>query len=52
MAGQLQGTRKKKYQEEVIKYGFTSVIINGEGRPQLIICCEVQANESLKEIYI
>jgi hypothetical protein len=34
MAGPLKDMRKRKYQEEVIKYGFTSVVLNGEERPQ------------------
>jgi hypothetical protein len=33
MAGSLKDTRKRKYQEEFIKYGFTSVLISGEERP-------------------
>jgi hypothetical protein len=48
MAGPLKDTRKRKYQEEFIKYGFTSVVISGEERPQCVICCEVLANESFK----
>jgi hypothetical protein len=42
MAGQ------RKYQEEFIKYGFTSIVISGEEWPQCVICCEVPANESFK----
>jgi hypothetical protein len=49
MVGPLKDTRKRKYQEEFIKYGFTSRVINGDERPQYVICCEVLANESLKE---
>jgi hypothetical protein len=44
----LKDTRKRKYQEEFIKYGFTSTVIDGEERPQCVICCEVLANESFK----
>jgi hypothetical protein len=46
--GPLKDTRKRKYQEEFIKYGFTSIVINGEERPQFVICCEVLANLSFK----
>jgi hypothetical protein len=45
MARPLQNTRKRKYQEEFIKYGFTSLIIDGEETPQGTICYEVQACE-------
>jgi hypothetical protein len=49
MAGPLKAARKRKYQEElIIKYGFTSVVINAEERSQCVICCEVLANESFK----
>jgi hypothetical protein len=41
MAGPLKDTRKRKYQEELIKYGFISIAINGDARPQNVICCEV-----------
>jgi hypothetical protein len=48
MAGPLKDTRKRKYQGEFIKYGFTSIVISGEERPQCAICCEVLANESFE----
>jgi hypothetical protein len=48
MAGPLKDTRKRKYREELIKYGFTSIVINGEERPQCVTCSEVLANESFK----
>jgi hypothetical protein len=41
-----EGGRKCK--EELINYGFTSTVINGEETPQSVICCEVLANESFK----
>jgi hypothetical protein len=47
MAGPLKDTRKRKYLEE-LKYGFTSIVINREERPQCVIRCEVLANESFK----
>ena len=28
--------------------GFTSIIINGEERPQSVICCKTQTNDSVK----
>jgi hypothetical protein len=42
----MKDMRKRKYQEDFIKVGFTSVVINGSERPQCIICYEVLANES------
>jgi hypothetical protein len=48
MAGPLKDTRERKYLEELIKYRFTSIVINGEERPQCVICCEVLENESFK----
>jgi hypothetical protein len=48
MAGPLKDKRKRKYQEEFLKYGFTSVVISGEERPRYVICCEVLENESFK----
>jgi hypothetical protein len=44
----MKDTRKRKYQKEFIKYGFTSIVINAEERPQCVVCCEVLANESFK----
>jgi hypothetical protein len=52
MAGPFKDTRKRKYREELIKYGFTSIVINGEERPQCVIFCEVLANESFKVMLI
>jgi hypothetical protein len=48
MAGPLKDTKKMKYEEEFMKHGFTSVVINGKERPQCVKCCEVLANESFK----
>jgi predicted transcriptional regulator len=42
----MKDMRKRKYQEDFIKVGFTSLVINGSERPQYIICFEVLANES------
>jgi hypothetical protein len=41
----MKDTRKGKYQEDFIKLGFTSIVINDDERPQCVICCEVLANE-------
>jgi hypothetical protein len=31
---QMKVTRKRKYQKDFVKFGFTSIIINGDERPQ------------------
>jgi hypothetical protein len=47
LAGPTKDIRKRKYQEDFIKFVFTSTVGNGEERLQCVICCEVLANESL-----
>ena len=37
------------YNEDFLKFGFTSVEVNGEVRPQCMLCLEVLAHSSLKE---
>ncbi|CAH2102489.1 unnamed protein product [Euphydryas editha] len=39
---------KRKYDGDYIKLGFTSIEINGESRPQCVICTTVLANDALK----
>lgn len=39
---------KRKYDDDYIKFGFTSIEINGETRPQCVICATVLANDALK----
>ena len=38
------------YNANFLKLGFTSVEVNGEVRPQSVLCLEVLAHSSLKEI--
>ncbi|XP_034288737.2 protein FAM200B [Pantherophis guttatus] len=40
--------KKRKYTEEFLQYGFTSIITAGIEKPQCIICCEVLSAESMK----
>jgi hypothetical protein len=42
----MKDTRKRKYQEDFTKFGFTSIVTNGDERPQGVVCCEVPENES------
>ena len=39
---------RRKYSEDFIKLGFTSMLINDEPRPQCVVCSEILANERLK----
>jgi uncharacterized protein YhfF len=48
MVGPMKDVRRRKYEEDFIKFGFISVVINDEERPQCIICCEVLETESFK----
>ncbi|XP_042858681.1 zinc finger BED domain-containing protein 5-like [Penaeus japonicus] len=45
-----QSSKHRKYQEEFIKYGFTSFTINEKQHPQCVLCSEVLAHESLKPV--
>ena len=37
------------YNDDYLKLGFTSVEVNGELRPQCVLCLKVLAHSSLKE---
>ena len=37
------------HNEDFLKFGFTSVEVNGEVRPQCVLCLEVLVHSSLKE---
>lgn len=41
-------TKRRKFSDEYLAYGFTSTNLNGEERPQCVICYEVLSNESMK----
>lgn len=40
--------KRRKYDNSYIKFGFTSIEVNGETRPQCVICAIVLANDALK----
>jgi len=40
------------YTDDKLKHGFTSVELNGEIRSQGMLCLEVLANVSLKEVIL
>nr|XP_008103991.1 PREDICTED: SCAN domain-containing protein 3 isoform X1 [Anolis carolinensis]XP_008103992.1 PREDICTED: SCAN domain-containing protein 3 isoform X1 [Anolis carolinensis]XP_008103993.1 PREDICTED: SCAN domain-containing protein 3 isoform X1 [Anolis carolinensis]XP_008103994.1 PREDICTED: SCAN domain-containing protein 3 isoform X1 [Anolis carolinensis]XP_008103995.1 PREDICTED: SCAN domain-containing protein 3 isoform X1 [Anolis carolinensis]XP_008103997.1 PREDICTED: SCAN domain-containing protei len=43
-----KNVKKRKYREDYLQYGFTSIIIAGIEKPQCVICGEVLAAESMK----
>jgi hypothetical protein len=45
VAVSMKDIRKRKCQEYFIKFGFTSIVINGSERLQCVICFVVLANE-------
>ncbi len=46
----LCASKRQKYDEQYIKYGFTCITINNEQHPQCVVCSEVLANDSLKPV--
>lgn len=44
----LQMAAKRKYDSAYLKFGFTSIEVNKEVRPQCVICATVLSNEALK----
>ncbi|XP_014389407.1 PREDICTED: LOW QUALITY PROTEIN: protein ZBED8-like [Myotis brandtii] len=43
-----KNVKKRKYSEDFLQYGFTSIITAGIEKPQCVICCEVLSAESTK----
>lgn len=41
-------SKKRKYDGKYLQYGFSFVTINGDDRPQCVICSKVLANDSMK----
>ncbi|XP_042243550.1 zinc finger BED domain-containing protein 5-like [Homarus americanus] len=44
----IMSVKKRGYDHSYIEYGFTSIIINGEERPQCVICSKALTNDSMK----
>jgi len=38
------------YNDNYLKLGFTSIVVKGEIRLQFVLCLEVPAHKSLKEV--
>jgi hypothetical protein len=49
-AGKFSSRKKRKYQETFLEHGFTYSTIDGEQRPQCLICSEILANDSMKPV--
>lgn len=41
-------TKKRKYSEEYINYGFTSILADGIEKPQCVLCFKVLGNDSMR----
>jgi hypothetical protein len=48
--GKFSSRKKRKYQETFLEHGFTYSTIDGEQRPQCLICSEILANNSMKPV--
>jgi hypothetical protein len=44
VAGTMKDETKGKYQEDFVQFGFTSIVINGEEKPQCVMCCAVNVS--------
>ena len=40
--------KKRKYNETYLGYGFTSIVVNNEERPQCVLCSKVLSNDSMR----
>ena len=40
--------KKRKYEESYLQYGFTSIVVNNEERPQCATCNKVLSNDSMR----
>ena len=41
-------SKKRKYDESYIQYGFTFITANGEEKPQCVVCNKVLSNDSMR----
>ena len=40
--------KKRKYDDSYLQYGFTSIVVNNEERPQCVLCNNVLSNDSMR----
>lgn len=43
-----KNVKKRKYSEDFLQYGFTSIITAGIEKPQCVVCCEVLSAKCMK----
>ena len=43
-------TRKRKYNDEFLNFGFSCTMVNNEQRPICVICSNILANDSFKPV--
>lgn len=43
-----KSAKTRKYDEAYLNFGFTSIAVSGEIRPQCVVCAVTLANDSLK----
>lgn len=41
-------SRKRMYDSTYLQFGFSSIIVNGEERPQCLVCLKVLTNDSIR----
>lgn len=46
----LNSAKRRRYNDDYIRYGFTCLMVDGDARPQCVMCTEVLANDSLKPV--
>jgi hypothetical protein len=49
-AGKFNSRKKRQYQETFLEHGFTYSTIDGEQRPQCLICSAILENDSMKPV--
>ena len=42
--------KKRKYNVTYLEYGFTSIVVNNEERPQCVLCSKVLSNDSMRPV--
>ena len=48
MSSNVPKVKRRRYNDDYISFGFTSIEIGGEDRPQCVICFEILAADSMK----
>ena len=48
----MESAKKRKYNEDYIKYGFTLILKEGQELPQCVVCCKVLSESSMKPSFL